>query len=121
MINFQVLTRILFYTVIRLNIFGSFPVVPRLRRFPVRGLLAIFLFLSKSLGVGDLSLDNSDTTSVEVPLLLVLVFCVSSQSLSEPGCVDAELTVSVFMLSLISPNFAEPANLSSLTQRNFAS
>ena len=59
---------------------GSFPVLPRLRRFPFGGLLAIFSFLLRSLAVGDLSLDSKDTGSGVVfdPTLLL----VSSTSLS---------------------------------------
>ena len=44
--------------------FGSALVEPRLRLLPLRGgLVAVFLFLERSLGVGDLSRLNSETTS----------------------------------------------------------
>ena len=93
------LTRKLFYTLIRLNVLRFIPCGTMASMLSSRRVARDFLFLPKSLVVGDLSLDNSETTSIEVPLL-VLVFCdSSSHSLSELGYV--ELVQARFLLAIL--------------------
>ena len=78
---------------------GSFPVAPRLRRFPFGGLLAIFRFLPRSLAVGDLSLDSKDTTCGVATLLVLLL--VSSTSLSELALTRVAIDCSATLLELV--------------------